>query len=624
VVGILSTTINSTVTLKALGRLSCRKFLKNLKNIAVRKELPTHMVVMCSLTEIPLEWLESKRKIFSGLVQTFEEHCLPVSAPCAEKDFSLAERYRKSFLAVDDRLTRPPLQTLTPDWNRIFIEWTYIVDLDRELFGVDESVYFQLSRLPRRWAKYLGLDIHGRRVLLKDTPEDIIGNVARAPEVNNGSRATSDALGIEVVSPEVFFSHSSEILVPREALLLTTFSITHGQYRMLLDQSVLEWTPECFSFRELAFAILSIAAGEVTFESPRALDRNYGKEGYYLIPDTSLKEGQHSLLPLFLHECHLPGVEPGSAPKNTTYWFSNVFIYLASRIDLAHVEEAAVAGVVEAGLAQGLNEFRGIVFSITDVILMHVIKRSDGGVRIQRSDLMNLIYFDDKNSKQANGPRSRGSGSPRDVDPEPELYADPVSQGEDTKKSSSAGASDAGNGNCDVELMSEDKKLNNIADLAFTAMIRFFDTAAKLSLEGAKSHTLPNEILSTIMRFTDARTYKNLASVSACCRQTSDRVYRLNDEYAVVGIGTRNASSSRFIVEDLHSGEEIESKVNHPTMEHSWSLFGDEGDDDLQLNPVIGIADAARRIIMSSVTLTFSNVPPKDNPYMSEVHSPNP
>ncbi|KAE8352822.1 hypothetical protein BDV28DRAFT_134461 [Aspergillus coremiiformis] len=563
------------------------------------------------------EWLESMRKQFSALVQKRDEQYLPLAlsnSPEPEDSTSdcLAQRYMKSFLAIDDRLQIPPVQTLLPKlWEGPMIEWMYTLDLDRELLGVDHSVYFKLSRIPHggHWHQYLGLDDQGRRVLEKDTPEDIIGDVTWTPRVKGESKAKYDALDIEEM-PSTAFIGASDTPLPREALLLNIFACLQSNFRKLLDVSLLQWTPECFSFREIAFAVLSIAAGDMTFESVQALDRTNEKEGYYLHPDGSL-------LPRFLYERHIPGIEPGSAPQGLTYWFGSVLVHLASRLDLLDVEKAAVAEVVNVGLAQGRREFYAMVFSISDVIMVHV-HREDSGVRIQRSYLMHLFYFDDENSRYSNGPRTK----PAQDHPKSTLCTDidPTLQ----RKALGEDPTDSVSDEDDAEEPLPENKKSDSGYTTFLFMIRFFGNAAQLQLAGAKSRTVPNEILTFIMHFADTQTYKNLASVSASCRQLSDHKFRLNDDYDVVGSDANTKGySHRFIVEDTHSGRKMHSEIMHcATMDRDWWSDTYEA-NALELYPVIGGGDTtSRRSVIGLEVLRFSKVPPKDTPCTKRGQSP--
>lgn len=354
------------------------------------------------------------RETYSLLVQEFEERHLPVLVERDPDDKTLSdeEKRAKCYLAVDDRLEYPPVRIMWPDLADNFDAlWTYLVDLDHEVLAVDQTARFKLSNIPRnrRWIRFLKIDHRRRRTLRPSIPQEFVGSVfLDNPQVDEQAKARYKDLNIQIVCPKIFVD-VDQTGVPRQYLLLATFASFYSTYKDLLDSFILEWKPDDITFRELAFAVLSLAAGEVLFDSPQTLDRSYGSEGYYLVPDKKLKRhpGRQKLIPHLLSERHLPGIEPGSAPAGTVFWFENVLVYLASRLDLVDVEEAAVAQVVAKGLDQGLKNFQALVFSILDFVLIQVRVEKDGTVHVSRSPLMNLFYFNDTNSVTPDGPRSR-------------------------------------------------------------------------------------------------------------------------------------------------------------------------------------------------------------------------
>ncbi|PLB55128.1 hypothetical protein P170DRAFT_33011 [Aspergillus steynii IBT 23096] len=561
------------------------------------------------------------RARYSELVAQYEDRCLPVSV---KGDESLAERYNMSFLSVDDRLESSPLR-IVPELQNFDIEWTYTLDLDRELFTVDKALHFKLTKIPRfgRWMKYIGEDGHRRRAFKKYTPEEIIGDVAYMPQINRPSQNRYRDLDPEVASPRSLVPDSKEAATHREALFGMIFSYTQGRYFSLLDQSLPEWNPSDFIFRELAFAFLSIAAGELGFEEPSSLNRTYSQEGYFVIPETKRQPGQQRLLPLFLHDNHAPGVEPGSAPKDTTYWMNNVLIHLVTRTDLVDVEEAAIAEVVDFGLNAGVKDFYAMVFSILDVVLIRVQTHENGSTHVRRSPLMALIYFNDKNSEFVNGPRSRGFRTSQEATMVSDSDVPTTSKDEDEDSTDSAETEE------DLETESEEDKTaptvvkESYEDELFTfnMMLRFFDAASKEQLAGARSRILPNEIMTIIMEFSDVRTYQILRKVSACGQQVGNRNIRLNDYYAVVGADGRQTPES-FIVEDLRTGERITSTASCSSRSH-W-LFTSRNKSSFELNPIIGIADASspRTAILQTISLFFTKLSAWDPEYTEEVEIP--
>jgi hypothetical protein len=141
-------------------------------------------------------------------------------------------------------------------------------------------------------------------------------------------------------------------------------------------------------------------------------------------------------------------------------------------------------------------------------------------------------------------------------------------------------------------------------------MYHFFNAAAAQRLAGTRSLLFPNEILSLIMDFSDMRTYLALAQSSAFCHEISHHKLRLNDEYAVIGGGK---DPETFVLEDLHSGKKIHSKLS--MYQENW--LGRAISNELKLSPVIGVKDTDRLSIMDDVAIQLSDMTPKD-PVWSE------
>lgn len=141
-----------------------------------------------------------------------------------------SELYSRSYLAIDDRLERTPMLTMSPDHlNDLFIEFTYTLDLDREVFSVDDAAHFNLSKIPRgeQWIKYVDVDDEGRRILLPDTPKEIIANVEWKPDVGEAPQALPGDYHVKMVTPITSIDGPG---APRRHLLLTAFRGALGAY----------------------------------------------------------------------------------------------------------------------------------------------------------------------------------------------------------------------------------------------------------------------------------------------------------------------------------------------------------------------------------------------------------
>ncbi|KAL5340850.1 hypothetical protein BJX70DRAFT_96076 [Aspergillus crustosus] len=198
---------------------------------------------------------------------------------------SRSERYARSYLAVDDRLETAPTQALLVNEAYYASEWTYTIDLDRELLAVDKAVHFILHKLPHypTWHHFLSIDSDGRRVLKGSTPSELVGDATNKADVDGQMSARYRYFHVETgeLFTEINYEPKNH---SRDKLLIDNLLALFRTYQNYVEATYLEWTSASFPFREIAFAILSIAAGEVAFGCPPNLNQNYADEGFFLVP----------------------------------------------------------------------------------------------------------------------------------------------------------------------------------------------------------------------------------------------------------------------------------------------------------------------------------------------------
>ena len=147
------------------------------------------------------------------------------------------------------------------------------------------------------------------------------------------------------------------------------------------------------------------------------------------------------------------------------------------------------------------------------------------------------------------------AGDPDSEDPEAENPEDEVSDDEESDNDDPE-AEDP-----EAEDSDNDEPENRVAHNSFIALMHFFNAAGNQSLKGEKSSRLPNEVLPMIMQYSDMQTYRTLAKVPSCCREMACTRFRLNDDYAVVGI---DQNPKRVILENVCSGKKKKVLLSNP------------------------------------------------------------
>lgn len=84
------------------------------------------------------------------------------------------------FIAEDQPIWIAPL-------NDLFIEWVYIIDLDRGIFSVNNGAHYRLDRIPHiNWIESLANGLMGDKISLPFVGNNMASMVAEVP--NAGSR----------------------------------------------------------------------------------------------------------------------------------------------------------------------------------------------------------------------------------------------------------------------------------------------------------------------------------------------------------------------------------------------------------------------------------------------------
>jgi hypothetical protein len=110
------------------------------------------------------------------------------------------------------------------------------------------------------------------------------------------------------------------------------------------------------------------------------------KSNGYLLDRT---RDRAELLPVFGSDCDNPCEEPGSAPQETIYWFENVLVSLVPDTIIQDNVKAGIAKAVEFGLETGSRDFYAVVFSLLNMVMLHVTVK-DGVTTVKRSSITEI------------------------------------------------------------------------------------------------------------------------------------------------------------------------------------------------------------------------------------------
>ena len=247
------------------------------------------------------------------------------------------------------------------------------------------------------------------------------------------------------------------------------------------------WGHESFAFREVAFAILSFAAGQCCLDDPNRFYGHHSKyeSSGYLIDRN--EGGEPKLMPLFGSGCHRPDQEPGSAPLGSIYWFENVLISLVPDTVFEKDTEAAMAKAVEHGLEEGKTNFQIVVFSIFNAIMLEVHVK-DGVKAIKRTGVVSIY-----NASRING-----------------VYA-----------------------NCQADAVSLVEQICREYS-GFVSLQNFFNTAANRHLSVFGNGRFPTEIYARIIAIADSSTQNACAKVSRTFRALCQERFPISSNLTIL------------------------------------------------------------------------------------------
>ena len=429
---------------------------------------------------------------------------------------------------LDNRLTQVPSPLAIFDSSGFDADDTYVIDIDREIFSINFGAHFKLDQIPRQSLLSDAIQAHwygGTTICSSCVPSASIASpqfVSLESDDQYRQEEGDDQLDLHRVLPFDLVGHdsSSEESVQQTITMLLLHKFTL-EFLQLFQRFLREWSPDSFIFREMVFAVLSIASGQMRFQA-RGWLQGYYIEPFTVMSDQEVRQGNPRLLPIFAKGFHRPGHEPGSSPVETMYWFDGVLIGLAAMIDEPIQREVAVVKLVRFGRDHcSRREFDGLIISIEHVILIRVRNPHHGSrPEIDVTDPIRLFHID---YHLAVDPRQRPASC---CTGPAERFLYPLSS---------------------VTKMSR-------ARSGFRWLIRFLDQAISRALPSSASPNhgyFPAEIYDIILDLVDDPTYLSCASVCRRFRLYCHAHIRLGRGLIVTG----HLDGAKFVVKNRDDGE---------------------------------------------------------------------
>ncbi|KAL8720594.1 MAG: hypothetical protein Q9181_007887, partial [Wetmoreana brouardii] len=373
----------------------------------------------CLVDSIPTDqgeyrqWLNGKRSTAAEWHDQYEARISGKSNECAETpDYY----FLPSFLApIDDGM----------------IEWVYTIDLDKEIFSIKNGAHFWLDRIPGdKWIQSLVYE-SGEEDEVIAVPDKVPAESIANPAIDNsvpgrgGMTAKYDRNSHLLLQKRTVSPKELAAIPPTRwhvaILYRLLFTMLRGSLIAQLSINLLQWQPDDFAFREIAYAALCIAAGgKYTTLLPPARVQCEDRSPFGFIPsrkttqaakeygqqrddqrDEVGKKGSHDLPTFFgqlVSGSHLEGEPLGSSPDSTVYWFNGALVVLISRLYETGALEEGIDFVVRYHQIHSPDAaINAVLFSIEH--LAFVKSFPDG--RVQHTSIMPLFEIDSHRSLDA-------------------------------------------------------------------------------------------------------------------------------------------------------------------------------------------------------------------------------
>jgi hypothetical protein len=412
------------------------------------------------------------------------------------------------------------------------VQYFHIINLDQEVLTDDHGIHLALSHFLRHddlWIRAVADGIYEAGLLSFLTPT-WKSVWSRRLWILPGEN--SIGYDLRVVTPK------TELAEARKAFLTHILANTLVEYKKEIISFGLDWSPDSLPFRELAFALVSIASGQASFHSFPAQQCNppdcrwqwtgCGSEHLTKSPGWLDKKWANDSAPLleFGSLSHRPVDTPGASPTETMYWLEDVLVSL-----ILVVDSQAITKAVCWGIEQGHANFQIVILSLFEAAFAEVSLGDDEKPIVHVSDAVHLspLHADYCISTY---PRLR-------------LETKPVMKSRHRRG----------------ELIMDSARSRRSLQSQFpglAALVSFFKVAGTRRAASNSEDIFPWELYDLILDFVDYDTWKTCLLVSTTVRSLCLRKYRLDDRTRIVAgpfARVRGFNKSRVLSFDFENME---------------------------------------------------------------------
>ena len=294
------------------------------------------------------------------------------------------------------------------------------------------------------------------------------------------------------------------------------FHFWSGANEKSLAATYLQLSPQDLPFREMAYAVLCIAAGgrDVNLLPSRNVSSN---SAFGFVHEGLEYNEDSEFVSILASGAHLQGSSPGTSPEGTIYWLDNVLVVLTAQLYRPGAADEGISRIVLYCEKHHSTQYvDAVLISVEHVVLVHVVP----GGKVQHTATMPLL------DRSAKSYREKLAAGHKTLMKKLSKVYKIFGQEQQLRNEAIDSSYEM---NSDEEVESDEDgpalyatQIHSNINSTFYALVHLFEAAACKHIPVAKVTTgrFPNEIYTQIvMQVTDMETRESLMKVSRTFRR---------------------------------------------------------------------------------------------------------